>query len=183
MKAVATILASLLFFASVASLSWARQEVPNPKDVVSPAAYVSMDPVGRGGTFQIAVVLKIRKGFHLNAREKSEEYLIATDLQVNPLAGFKPGDVSYPKGQLRRFAFSKTPLNVYEDTVTLRVLVTALADAPLGEQRIPMKIRYQACSHELCLPPVRLDVEAKINVAAAANASRPVHPELFPSER
>ena len=99
----------------------ARQEVPNPKDVVSPAAYVSLDPVGRGGSFQIAVVLKIRNGFHINAREKSEEYLIATDLQVNAPAGFKTGEVTYPKGQLRSFTFSKTPLNVYEDTVTLRL--------------------------------------------------------------
>lgn len=183
MKAVAVIFANLLSIAVIATVSWAGQEVPNPRDVVSPQAYASMDPAGRGSTFQIAVVLKIRTGFHINAHDKSEGYLIATDLQVNAPTGFKAGEVSYSKGQLKKFSFSKSPLNVYQDTATLRLPVTALSDAPLGEQKIPMKIHFQACSNEYCLPPVWLDVETKINVAASANASRPAHSEWFPSPR
>lgn len=182
LRSVASIFAGVLALAVLAALPSGSQQVPNPKDVVSPAAFASMDPAGRGSNFQIAVVLKIRNGFHINAREKSAEYLIATDLQTNLPAGFKAGEVSYPKGQLRAFAFSKTPLNVYEGQITLRLPMTVLADAPLGEQHIPLKLRYQACNDELCLPPVRLDVDARINVAAAANASRPAHPELFPSQ-
>jgi len=62
--------------------------------------------------------MKIRPGFHVNAREKSEDYLIATDLKSELPAGFKTGEVAYPKGKLEKFAFSKIPLNVYQDTVT-----------------------------------------------------------------
>ena len=43
--------------------------------------------------------MKIRPGFHVNAREKSAEYLIATDLKSNLPAGFSAGDVAYPKGK------------------------------------------------------------------------------------
>lgn len=182
-KFVAGILGAVLLLAILAALPSASQQVPNPKDVVSTAAFASMDPVGRGGAFQIAVVVKIRNGFHINAREKSEEYLIATDLQANVPAGFQAGEVSYPQGKLHAFAFSKKPLNVYEDSIVLRIPVTVLGNAPLGEQHIPMKLRYQACSNELCLPPVKLDVDAKVNVAASANASRPAHPELFSPQR
>jgi hypothetical protein len=182
-KTIASIFGAVLVLAILAALPSASQQVPNPKDVVSPAAFASMDPVGRGSTLQIAVVAKIRNGFHINAREKSEEYLIATDLQVNAPAGFKLGEVTYPKGQLHTFSFSKKPLNVYENTITLRMPVTVLADAPLGEQHIALKLRYQACNDELCLPPAKLDVDAKINVAATPNASRPAHPELFPRQR
>ena len=181
-KPIAGSFAGVLLLAILAALPSTSQQVPNPKDVVSPAAFASLDPVGRGSAFQIAVVVRIRNGFHINAREKSEEYLIATDLQAAPAAGFKVGEVSYPKGQLHSFSFSKTPLNVYEGTVTLRVPVTALSSAPLGEQRIPLKLRYQACNDELCLPPVTLEVDAKVNVAAAAGASRPAHAELFSSQ-
>ena len=52
-------------------------------------------------------------------------------------AGFKGGDVSYPKGELRTFAFSKKPLSVYEDQVILRMELSALPSAPLGPQHIP----------------------------------------------
>ncbi|HKW56808.1 MAG TPA: protein-disulfide reductase DsbD domain-containing protein [Candidatus Acidoferrum sp.] len=178
MKLIATIFCGILLLAIVAALPSASQ-VPNPKDVVSPTAYASLDPVGRGSAFQIAVLVKIRNGFHINAREKSEEYLIATDLQAAAPAGFKIGPVSYPKGQLHSFSFSKTPLNVYEGTIELRVAAEAHSNAPLGEQHIPLKLHYQACNDELCLPPVTLDVDARVNVASEASASRPAHAELF----
>jgi thiol:disulfide interchange protein DsbD len=154
-------------------------QVPSGRDVVKPETYVSLDPAGRGSSFQIAVVMKIRPGFHVNAREKSEDYLIATDLKAALPAGFSSGAVSYPKGKLEKFAFSKIPLNVYQDTVILRLPVTALATAPLGEQHIPLKLRYQACSNELCLPPVNLTLDAVVNVATSDSAAKPAHSDIF----
>jgi cytochrome c biogenesis DsbD-like protein len=177
-KFATVVLVSFLFFVALAALPSAPQ-VPSGRDVVSPSAYASLDPVARGSSFQLAVVLKIRPGFHINAREKSEDYLIATDLKADVPAGFKTGEVSYPKGKLRPFTFSKKPLNVYEDAVILRLPLTALPSAPLGAQHIPLKLRYQACSTEICLPPVTLDVDASFTVAASAADARPGHPELF----
>jgi thiol:disulfide interchange protein DsbD len=154
-------------------------QVPSGRDVVKPEIYASLDPAARGSSFQIAVVMKIRSGFHVNAREKSEDYLIATDLKAALPAGFNSGEVSYPKGKLEKFAFSKTPLNVYQDTVILRMPVTVLPSASLGEQHIPLKLRYQACSNELCLPPVTLTLDVTLNVAASASGAKPAHSEIF----
>jgi hypothetical protein len=178
MKFVTAMLAGILLLVAVAASPSAPQQVPSPKDVVAPTIYVSLDPVGRSSEFQIAAVLKIRPGFHINARKKSEDYLIATDLRSDVPAGFQLGEVSYPKGALHTFSFSKKPLNVYEDTITLRVPVTVLPSAPLGAQHIPLKLRYQACSTEICLPPVTLTLDAAFNVAGSAG--KPVHPEIFP---
>ena len=161
--------------------SRAQEHVPSPREVVSPVAYASFDPAARGVPFQLAVVMKIRPGFHVNAREKSADYLIATDLRVELPAGFKAGSVEYPKGELHTFTFSKTPLNVYQGTVTLRMPVTALPSAPSGPQQIPLKLRYQACSTEICLPPVTVDLQAAVNVVASAAAAKPAHGELFPA--
>ena len=156
----------------------AAAQVPNANEVVAPTAYASADPVARKVPFQLAVVLKIRPGFHINAREKSAAYLIATDLKYELPAGFTAGEASYPKGTLHTFAFSKDkPLNVYEGTVTLKLPVTVAADAPLGEQHIALKVRYQACSNEVCLPPVTLPVTATINVAASG--TKAAHAEVF----
>ena len=153
-----------------------QSQVPSGRDVVKPEVYVSLDPAARGSSFQVAVVMKIRPGFHVNAREKSEDYLIATDLKSDLPAGFQAGEVSYPKGKLEKFTFSKIPLNVYQDTVTLKLPLTALANARLGQQHIALKLRYQACSSEICLPPVTLPLDAVVNVAAS---SKPAHPEIF----
>ena len=172
-----------IFFVAIlglcAALPPATPQIPSGRDVVKPEIYASLDPAARGSSFQFAVVMKIRPGFHVNAREKSENYLIATDLKSELPASFKAGEVTYPKGKLEKFAFSKIPLNVYQDTVTLFMPVTALASAPLGEQHIPLKLRYQACSSEICLPPVTLTLDAVVNVAASASMSKPAHAEIF----
>ena len=167
----------------LAALPSVHPQIPSGREVVSPSAFVSREPVARGGSFQIAVVAKIRPGFHINARKPSAEYLIPTDLRAELPAGFKlSGEITYPKGELRSFAFSKTPLNVYADKIVLRLPVTAQGDAPLGAQHIPLKLRYQACSNEVCLPPVTLDVDTSLTVAATGANSRATHSELFPAQ-
>src|SRR5262249_29328394 len=90
------------------TLAIVAAQVPSAKDVVSATAFTSFEPVARGADFQIAVVMKIRDGYHVNARETTLDYLIPTDLKLELPAGFKAGTVEYPKGTLKTFSFSKT---------------------------------------------------------------------------
>lgn len=169
----------LLLGAVAAAVSSLAQGVSG-KDVLTPSAYLSYDPVARGMSFQVAVVLKIRPGFHVNARQVSADYLIPTDLHAEVPVGFKMADVIYPKGTLQTFSFAKDkPLNVYTASVTIKLPLTVLSNAPLGAQQLPMKLRYQACSTEVCLPPVTKDVLATINVVADKPAARAANGEVF----
>ena len=153
-------------------------QIPSARDVVKPTAYASFDPAARGKQLEVAVVMKIKEGFHVNARETTFDYLIPTDLKVDAPAGFQAGAVKYPKGTLHKFNFAKDQaLNVYADTVTLLMPVTIESGAPLGEQHLSLKLRYQACNNEVCLPPVTLPVDAVIHVTSGE--SRPSHSELF----
>jgi thiol:disulfide interchange protein len=175
-----TVLFVALFLFPLAAMA----QTPSAKDVVAPTAFASYEPVARGMAFQVAVVLKIRPGFHVNAREVSFDYLIPTDLRADVPAGFKLDKVIYPKGTLQTFAFSKDKkLNVYTDTVILRLPLTVLKDAPLGPQHLAMKLRYQACSTEICLPPVTKDVELTLNVVAGRSSAKSSNPDLFPPPR
>ena len=179
MKFTSTFSLIIILVLCAATAPAISSQVPSGREVVKPEIYSSLDPAARGSSFQIAVVMKIRPGFHVNARKKSEDYLIATDLEAALPAGFSSGEVSYPKGKLEKFAFSKIPLNVYQDTVILRMPITALASASLGQQHIPLKLRYQACSSELCLPPVTLTLDAALNIVASPSAAKPAHTEIF----
>jgi len=151
---------------------------PSGREVVSPSAYVSLEPVARGSSFQLAVVLKIRPAFtstrasirrlphsHRSPRQSPRRFQI-------------PGEISYPKGELRTFAFTKTPLNVYEDKVILRVPLSAQSDAPLGAQHVPLKLRYQACNNEVCLRP-SLSMSMPRSPSWQAPPIPSAHPELF----
>jgi Disulphide bond corrector protein DsbC len=174
----ACLLATALIFSPAVS-----SQTPSGKDVVAPTAYASQDPVARGMSVQVAVVMKIRSGFHVNAREVTEDYLIPTDLRFEVPAGFKLGAIAYPKGTLQTFTFSKDKrLNVYTGSVTILLPLTVLSNAPLGAQHLPMKLRYQACSTEICLPPVTKDVDATLNVVAAKSAAKPANSDIFSSK-
>jgi hypothetical protein len=158
----------------------AALQAPSGKEVVSPEAFVSFDPVVRGASLQIAVVMKIRPGFHVNAREVSADYLIPTDLRAQVPSGFKMGELLYPRGTLHTFAFSKDKqLNVYTGSVIIRLNLSVLASAPVGVQHLALKLHYQACSDEICLPPVTLPVDATINVTDNPVSARPAHPDIF----
>lgn len=151
------------------------------RTVVAPRAYVSLKAVPRGRTFDLAVVAAIKRGYHINAHQVRNRYLIPTELQTDFPAGFSAREISYPPGKLLRFSFSPEPLSVYAGRVTLRVRVDVLGDAPLGPRKLPVALRYQACNDRICLPPVKLPVVVEVRVVPAGTAVRPAHPEIFNS--
>lgn len=154
--------------------------LPNASSVVKPRAVVSLDPVPRGKEFQVAIVVDIARGFHMNSHKPSDEYLIPTTLTPQLPAGFQLADTIYPNGRLEKFSFSPNkPLDVYTGSVTLKLRLVAQSSAPLGLVTIPVTLRYQACNDAACLPPVKVPVAVQFQVAAAGAKAQRVHPELF----
>jgi cytochrome c biogenesis DsbD-like protein len=158
----------------------ASSNPPSASTVVKPHIFVSLDPVPRGEEFKVAVVADIASGFHVNSHRPTDEYLIATTLKPELPAGFKLIDTIYPKGKLEKFAFSpEHPLDVYSESVTLVLRLSAKPTAVLGLTEIPMTLRYQACNNSTCLPPVKLPLTAEFNLAEEGATPKEVHPEIF----
>jgi thiol:disulfide interchange protein DsbD len=152
---------------------------PAAASVLQPQAYISLQPVPRGRAFQIAVVAKISPGFHINAHVPSEDYLIPTKI----LADLSPGvflvETTYPRGVMRAFRFSKTPLRVYEGSFTVLMKLRANGSAPLGPQKIGLTVGYQACNQDACLPPTKVALTADLEIAAVDASTHPVHADIF----
>lgn len=178
---IATILlASCLAFPGNLSLAQDQHIAPKASSVVKPQIFASLDPIPRGREFQIAVVIEIARGYHMNSHHPSDAYLIPTTLTPQLPAGFQLVDAIYPDGHLQKFSFSPDkPLDVYSGSVTVKLKLQAQASAPLGPISIPMTLRYQACNDSTCLPPVRLPVEAKLVVGSADAKTQAAHPEIF----
>lgn len=153
--------------------------LPRARDVVKPEAYVSLQPVPRGRTFEVAVVARIAPGFHINAHKVFEDYLIPTTLQAELPTGLHLVETLYPEGELQKFDFSEKMLNVYDGTVTLRMKLRTSANAPLGRRSVPLALRYQACNDRACLPPVKLSVPVELTIAAAGAKAKAAYPEIF----
>jgi thioredoxin:protein disulfide reductase len=178
------LLARIVFLAfAIITLNAAAQEsaYPPAAKVLQPQAYVSLQPVPRGRAFEIAVVAKISPGFHINAHMPSEDYLIPTKVTADLPPGVLLVETTYPRGVMRAFRFSKTPLRVYEGSFTVRMKLRASGAAPLGPQKLGLMVGYQACNQDACLPPTKLPVTADLEIAAVDTPAHPVHADIFSS--
>src|SRR5882672_12203424 len=152
---------------------------PPAASVLQPQAYVSIQPVPRGHAFEIAVVAKISPGFHINAHEPSEDYLIPTKIVADLPPGVALVETTYPRGVMRAFRFSKTPLRVYEGSFTVKMKLHTTSAAPLGPKKIGLTIGYQACNQDACLPPTKIPATAEIEIAEADTPTHPANPGIF----
>src|SRR3984957_20803819 len=171
---------ALLALLALATFASAQEGAyPRAASVVQPQAYVSLQPVPRGRSFEIAVVAKISPGFHINAHEPSEDYLIPTKITTDLPLGVALVETTYPRGVMRAFRFSKTPLRVYEGSFTVKMKLRANGTAPIGPQKIGLTVGYQACNQDACLPPTKLSVTADVEIAAVDAPTHPVHTDIF----
>lgn len=163
-----------------ASAGLQSSEVSSPAAVVKPRAFVSLAPVPRGKEFQIALAVEIAHGYHMNSHHPTDKYLIPTTLTPKLPTGFELLDTIYPAGRIEKFSFSPDKgLDVYSGNVTLKLRLIAHNDAPIGAVTLPVTLRYQACNDTTCLPPVKVPVDVRVDVAAAGAATHAAHPEIF----
>ncbi|MGH9369338.1 MAG: cytochrome c biogenesis protein CcdA [Thermoanaerobaculia bacterium] len=106
---------------------------------------------------------KLAPGWHANSHRPSEEYLIPTSVRLEPVAGVTYGQPRYPEGVMRKFAFSPTPLSVYEERFSIEVPVSW---APGADPSISGVVEYQACNDRQCNPPA--EVSFRVGQAAGA---------------
>ena len=171
--------ASLAFIALAATAPAQENPFPPAASVLQPQAYVSLQPVPRGHAFEIAVVAKISPGFHINAHQPSEDYLIPTKILADLPPGISLVETTYPRGVMRAFRFSKTPLRVYEGSFTVMMKLRAETGAPLGPKKIGLTVGYQACNQDACLPPTKVPVTAELEIAAVDAPTHPANTNIF----
>jgi thiol:disulfide interchange protein len=128
---------------------------------------------------RVAVAVVLEAGWHVNAHQPLEEFLIPTELSFPGDAPFTVGRVVYPEHKLFTFAFSPDPLAVYEERFALGVELTLADDLPPGSRRVEASLRYQACNDKQCAPPKTIAVPLDFNVVAPDAPVAPQEQALF----
>lgn len=149
--------------------------------VVKATGHTSADAVAPKQKFKIAVQLDIAEGYHINGHIPSEDYLVATNLKLEPVAGLTFSEPKYEKPKLQKFEFSDKELAVLEKTSFVVVDVEADANLQVGNQIVKGILTAQACNDKLCLAPSSLPVEIPLRFVATASAQKPT-PAIFQNE-
>jgi hypothetical protein len=102
-----------------------------------------------GGWQPFRLTLAIAEGWHLNANQTSDPYLIPTLVAAR---GAQLRDVMYPPGEPLALAGAEQPLSSYEGEVAISGF--AAAEAPDAR----LVLTYQPCDDARCLPAVEVEI-------------------------
>jgi DsbC/DsbD-like thiol-disulfide interchange protein len=157
------------------SMIWAQ----NNNSIVEARAVIATDAGHANSPIKLAVLAQVAAGYHINDHKPSLDYLIPTDLKVDPSDQFTVKTVVYPKGTPVRFAFSDVPLSVYEGSVVVGALLQAGKAVPVGTYTLKAKLAYQACNDHACLPPASVPLTVTIKVVPRNVPLKLVESDVF----
>lgn len=150
--------------AGVAAQSLPSKRPPDPATLLKVAPRVETRAAGDA---VLHLDADLAHEWHVNSHEPSEEYLIATQVTLDPSSGVRFGEAHYPAGVERKFSFSQKPLSVYEGSFTIDVPFTFEGTLPA----LSGKIEYQACNDTSCLAPTSVAFRTAGPAAGVAGAA------------
>ena len=148
-----------------------------PVEKLSVKNYLSLDKVQPGSQFQIAVLVEIAKGWHVNANPAKEGF-IATQITLPDAPHLAFGEVVYPAGDVLKLgSIGEAP--VYHDTITIGIQADLSQTAPVGLSTLGFQLQYQACNDEQCLLPETLDFSVPIEIVGIEETVQRVNETVF----
>jgi DsbC/DsbD-like thiol-disulfide interchange protein len=157
------------------ALSSAAQAPP----VVTGQILLETEGAHAGSNIKAAVLAQVASGYHINDHVPSLNYLIPTELKLDPTKPISVGSTVYPKGTPRKFEFLETPISVYEGRLLIGAMVRIDANAAPGVYTLKGALNYQACNDHACLPPASLPLTLAVKVVPQNEVLKPVNPDVF----
>lgn len=176
---------ALLMVGAVVFAPLSSAQLSGSATVVKASGLTASEAIAPGQKFKIAVQLDIAEGYHINGHFPSEDYLVATNWKLEPVAGLRFAAPQYEKPKLQKFEFSDKELAVLEKRSFIVVDVEADAALQAGAQVIKGIVTTQACNDKFCLAPADIAVEIPLRFVAAPPASTAAStnaPAIFANE-
>lgn len=151
------------FMALVLSLIINLISLPQSQDVASISVIDKSVKVAQGEKFSISLAITVSPTWHINSNKPNDDFLIPSELTARG-NGLKLIAVNYPKAHELKLSFSEELVSVYEATSNAKLTFSISQDAPLGKQKVLIKLDYQACNDVSCLPPNDTNTEFEVEV-------------------
>jgi len=163
----------------------AGHELPQPmakaKYMKKLWAAANVDKIKPGSQFDVAVVLDVAEGYHINSSKPLSEYLIATDVFHDAVEGLDISRPRFPKGELEPSPMPGEKQSVYRGRTV--ILLSVQADNAIKGEKVSLSgvVTYQACSDKTkqCYAPTSAEWEVVIPIAKEGEKVSLAHNELF----
>ncbi|MFK7778294.1 MAG: protein-disulfide reductase DsbD family protein, partial [Gimesia sp.] len=149
------------------------------KKLVSAKAYLSVDKLPAGKTCQVAIVLSIEKGWHINSNPASIDFLVPTTFTIKSIQNVKLSNIKYPAGHAFEVAGFDQPIQVYEKQAIVRGILTIPANSAGNAELLELNVKYQACNDKTCIRPTTVSLKGKFRVAKPGEPIKQINQQWF----
>ncbi len=147
---------------------------------LAPEIMLSVDRVPAGQEFIAVVQMNLQEGWHVNANVPTLDFLIGTELTLEPHNQFIISDIVYPQPKAYEFAFAGgEELLVYEGESPIFIGLRASSNASPGDYIINGTLRVQACDDQTCLAPTNIPIQIPIELVAADESFNAINEDIF----
>ncbi len=99
--------------------------------------------------------INMADGYHINSNKPLQKDLIATSIENLDSKNWQITNISYPKAEYQKLAFSKDKLEVYTKDIALEL---NLVQKSKTYTKPKLKLTLQACNDTVCLAPVSTEL-------------------------
>lgn len=172
-KLIFIFIIAILTAASAATLGFGLSE-----SAVSSKLLLSVDKLRPGDSFELAVVARVKDGYHIGAHDKDALYPAKLTLSAPKGVAFQ--EPVYPAAERKSFPFApKQKLPVYGGRFVIRVKGRVAKDVKSGPIEITSKLDTQACKANECYPPQVIQTKLKTIVARPGEPVTRINKDIF----
>lgn len=164
----------LLLF--LAQLTFAQFGVD--QQIVSIKLIGGQDKVHPGTLLKVAVLAHVQEGWHINSNKPNDDFLIPSKV-ISVDERFPLAKIVFPEAKDINLGFSDKPVSVFEGEVLIGLLINIDKSLPLGEYKIPVQFKYQACNDQSCMPPSSAIDTLTLNVVDASASIQNINDDVF----
>jgi thiol:disulfide interchange protein DsbD len=130
-----------------------------------------------GSTLNIVLNIKIENGWHINSNKPNDEFLIPSVISLKA-TGIELTSIKYPDAHNINLSFSDKPVSVFKGETKALLILLADKNAPLGKQTVIIKLNYQACNDQSCMPPNSAFAEIELDIVASNSVGSETKTEM-----
>jgi len=123
--------------------------------------------VDAGSQFKIVLNASIKESWHINSNKPNDDFLIASKVTAKSGA-VTLANINYPQPKELKLEFSEKPVSVFGGDIKIELTFTVNKNTASGKYTIPVKLSYQACNDQTCMPPTDVSENLTVEVVGTA---------------
>lgn len=166
-------LVALFLIAQITFAQFGSKESLVKIDAVS-----NQDKVHPGTLLKIAIRANIKETWHINSDKPNEDFLIASQV-ISKNGKFPIAVIKYPEAENLELGFSEKPVSVFQGDIVIGLMINIDKQLPIGDYRLPLQLKYQACNDQTCMPPTSVTDTLTISVVDSAQTVQEINQDIF----